>query len=109
VRNLLAFIGGVVVVVAGLGYYRGWYKFESDNSHWTIEGNKQKVGADLETGKEILKEKAGQLLEKPATTSPTPPAQPGNGEQSRWLGPLAPAQQQPAAAPKWQPASPGPH
>jgi hypothetical protein len=60
-KNLLALVGAVVVLVAGLGWYLGWYKIgaeKSDPGHpkFNVEVEADKIKADLKKGKETVGE-----------------------------------------------------
>jgi UDP-N-acetyl-D-mannosaminuronate dehydrogenase len=68
-RNLLAFLAALVIVVGGLGWYLGWYKFESS----PMLGGHKRVGLDIDTNKvkndvkkgtDVVIEKGKQAVEK---------------------------------------------
>jgi hypothetical protein len=116
-RNLLAFIGGVVVIVGGLGWYQGWFKVQKQpagdpgTSRYQIEIDQNKFQQDTQRLLQAGQEKAGQLVQpkpattgpSPATTAPTPPVPPapppaGTGDATNLRGPFTPP-----TAPRWQP------
>ncbi len=75
-RNFLAFIGLVLVVVVVAGVYRGWFTFAVDsNKNVTIGVNGEKAITDskkgLETGLEKAKDIADNLKKDDAGT-PSP-------------------------------------
>jgi hypothetical protein len=84
-RNFLAFVGLVVVVILGAGIYNGWFKFNVDsdknvnisvNGEKAIQDSKRWGEAGLEKGKDLL----GNLKKDDAgrpTTTPTPAATAG--------------------------------
>jgi predicted negative regulator of RcsB-dependent stress response len=51
-KVLLAVLVVIVLIVVGLGFYRGWFQFSSDNTdnnpNATISVNKDKMQADKE-------------------------------------------------------------
>ena len=59
-RNMLALLAVVVLVLAGVGYYRDWYKVQSTGNDVSITINKDKVKTDVRHGEE----KVHQALEK---------------------------------------------
>ena len=75
-KNLLALVGAVVVLVGGLGWYLGWYKIGtqpgSDGKtkiEVEVEGNK--VKADLKKGKETVGEFIQEHSSKSVPGTPT--------------------------------------
>src|SRR5688572_30719851 len=104
VRNLLAFIGLLVVGFGGLGWYLGWYKLNVSRS---TDGNLQiqtdvdtkKVNKDVTDGYHKLSSALEQQAEKAtkdANTSPptgTPGTTPGpvNSSQGSLFNPLSPS------------------
>jgi type IV secretory pathway VirB10-like protein len=118
-RNLLAFIGGVVLIVGGLGFYLGWFKVQKQpttdpgTSRYQLDIDQSKFQQDTQRLFQAGQEKAGQLVQpKPATTAPTttapaaapqPPAGPG-ATAPPWRGPFTPT-----TAPRWQPMQSWPH
>jgi hypothetical protein len=73
---MLAFIGLVLVVVVGVGVYRGWFTFAVDsNKNVTIGVNGEKAIKDTKEGGEILGDKIKNgvdNLKKDDTGSPSP-------------------------------------
>jgi hypothetical protein len=76
-RNLLAFLSAVVLLVGGVGWYRGWYHVQnspapSGHHAVNIDIDKDKIGKDLQEGEEELqkviekklKEDGGKRAEK---------------------------------------------
>ncbi len=54
-RNMLAFVGAIVVTVGGVGYYLDWYQVRSNPSltgqrSFNIDINTNKIGDDLHKG-----------------------------------------------------------
>jgi len=71
-KNLLALIGLVVVLVAGGGWYLGWYKLGTEPGgagHRKIEVdlNTNKISEDLKKGRDAV----GGFLEKSVDGQPT--------------------------------------
>jgi hypothetical protein len=60
-RNLLAFVAGLVLLFSTLGWWRGWYRVESQpaeqgQSAFRVELNYSKVGQDfVEAGKSVYR------------------------------------------------------
>jgi hypothetical protein len=73
-RNLLAFVGALVVTVAGLGYYLGWYTVHTGPSpsgrRVTFDIDTGKIGDDLHPAEQKIEKKLGQRGQQPG-------AQPG--------------------------------
>lgn len=59
-RNLLALLALLILVFAGVGWYRDWYKVQSNGSDVHITINKDKVKQDVRTGED----KVHQVIEK---------------------------------------------
>ena len=60
-RNLLALVGAVVVIVAGLGYFLGWYKLGVESGSpghpkFNVEVESDKIKQDLKKGREEVSE-----------------------------------------------------
>ncbi len=60
-RNTLAFVAALVVVVAGLGWYLGWYQVfvkpgQDGHQSVKIDIDTKKVGEDLKKGEKKLQE-----------------------------------------------------
>jgi hypothetical protein len=58
-RNLLAFLAALVLTLAGVGWYLGWFEVSSNRSFTGhrqvhIDIDTQKVGKDIEKGKETI-------------------------------------------------------
>jgi hypothetical protein len=112
-RNLLALIGALVVLVGGLGWYLGWYKVhvtKAPDGNVRIEADVDVKKAGNDTG-ELLKkggQAVGEAVDKanegksaqpgpPGTTpGPVPPPQTGTqrpADEGGWLfGPATPKQ-----------------
>ncbi len=78
-RNLLALVAAVVLLVAGIGWYRGWYRVQnspaSPGHHAVnIDIDKDKIGKDLHEGEEelqkVLESKRRDTSEKRAEKAP---------------------------------------
>ena len=73
-RNLLALLAAVVLLVAGIGWYRGWYRVQnsptSPGHHAVnIDIDKDKIGKDLHEGEEELQ----KVLESKLLAEKAPP------------------------------------
>ena len=60
-KNMLALVGAVVVLVGGLGWYLGWFKFGAEQGtpghpKFNVEVESDKIKADLKKGKETVGE-----------------------------------------------------
>ncbi len=82
-RNLLAFIGLVVVGFVGLGWYMGWYKLSFSHHpdgqlQITTNVNTQKVSEDSAAFFQKAAAVVGGHLEKAARQTPPPADAPGN-------------------------------
>jgi hypothetical protein len=53
-KNLLALVGAVVVLVAGLGWYLGWYKLSNESGHLKVDVDTQEVAKDLKKGRDAV-------------------------------------------------------
>jgi hypothetical protein len=58
-RNMLALLSAVVLLFAGVGWYRGWYHVQSSPARAghhavNIDIDKEKIGKDLHDGEEEL-------------------------------------------------------
>jgi len=86
-RNLLALLSAVVLLFAGVGWYRGWYRVQNSpapagHHAVNIDIDKDKIGKDLQEGEEELqkviekklKEDSGKGTEKvpPDANTPNP-------------------------------------
>lgn len=70
-RNFLAFLTVAILTFAGVGYYLGWFTIQtsrpsSGNPSVNIEFDPEKIGGDLQKGKE-------QLLHKTDGSAPDAP------------------------------------
>jgi hypothetical protein len=103
-RNLLALIGALVVLVGGLGWYLGWYKLHvtkatDGNVHIEVDADLKKAGSDtgelLKKGGQAIGEavdkanesKAAQPGPPGATPGPVPPPQTDtpHPDEGSWL------------------------
>jgi hypothetical protein len=67
-RNLLAFTAAVVITVAGLGWYLGWYRIRSapaDSGHRNvnIDFNTDKITGDIERAEKKILDQANEHLQ----------------------------------------------
>ena len=67
-RNLLALSAALVLAFAGIGWYRGWYKVETEpatGGHQTvnIDFNRDKIVEDSEKGVKKVEEKLQNVLD----------------------------------------------
>jgi uncharacterized membrane protein YjgN (DUF898 family) len=67
-RNLLAFTAAVVLTVAGLGWYLGWYRVNSApsaNGHHNvnIDLNTDKITADIQRAEKKILDHANEHLQ----------------------------------------------
>ena len=53
-KNLLALIGLVVVLVLGLGWYLGWYKLTTETGHVKVDFDTKEIRDDLKKGREVI-------------------------------------------------------
>jgi len=74
-RSLITFLVIVVVLVAGVGWYLDWFKFnKSDTGHeanFNVTVNKDKVKQDVESARDKAKETTENLRGKIQGSSPT--------------------------------------
>lgn len=96
-KNFLALVGGLVLILAGVGWYKGWYSInrqqQNGQSGLTIAIDTGKIKEDLADGKEKLRDlfkgetkpgqeeaepKASEIMgpPEPLIGPPAPPAQP---------------------------------
>src|SRR5579859_1514380 len=79
-RNLLALLAAVVLVFAGVGWYRGWYRVQSNaappgHHAVNIDIDKDKIGRDLHDGEaELQKVLDSKLSAKDANQAEKAPA-----------------------------------
>ena len=76
-RNMLALVGAAVVVVAGLGWYLGWYRIEAESAapgyrSFDVDINTAKISQDLKQGKDKL----SKALAGDGQPTAAPPARP---------------------------------
>ena len=86
-RNLLALLSALVLLFAGVGWYRGWYRIQNGpapagHHAVNIDIDKDKIGKDLHEGEEEiqrvieknLKEDTGKRAEQspPGASTPSP-------------------------------------
>ncbi len=77
-RNLLALAAALVLVFAGIGWYRGWYKVETEPSspgHQSvnIDFNRDKIVEDGAQGVKKVEEKLQKVLKQVGTTDGASP------------------------------------
>src|SRR5947209_5051596 len=70
-RNLLALTAALVLAFAGIGWYRGWYKVETEpaaGGHQTvnIDFNRDKIVEDSEKSVKKVEEKLQKVLDRKA-------------------------------------------
>jgi hypothetical protein len=53
-RNLLALLGALILLLAGIGWYRGWFSVEKTPSGIDIHVDTEKTSADLRQGEKKL-------------------------------------------------------
>lgn len=80
-KNILTMAATGLVIFAGLGWYLDWYKVKRTASadgkqHISIDLNTNRIGADLQRGREQVT----QYLNQGGFPSPTPPAQPPSAQ-----------------------------
>lgn len=85
-RNLLALVGLVVVVFAGVGWYRGWYSFAvspgaDGKQRITVDVDTNKLTTDARTGASRVGEAIDGLKEKANAISPPPTPTPASAQQ----------------------------
>ncbi len=59
-RNLLALIGAVVVLVVGLGWYLGWYTLGTEPGKVEVDFHTKKIADDIKKGSQSV----GDLLNR---------------------------------------------
>ena len=70
-RNLLAFAAALILAFAGIGWYRGWYKLESEptspgHQSVNIDFNRDKIVQDSAQGVKKVEEKLQNVLNQKA-------------------------------------------
>jgi hypothetical protein len=96
-RNLLAFLGGAVVVFVGLGWYLGWYRIDHEaaspgHSRLQIDIDRDKFNADTQKGIEKAKEAIGSALDSNQADPPKPAPPPAVAAEPK-PNPPPPAQE----------------
>jgi hypothetical protein len=92
-RNLLAFIGGAVIVFVGLGWYLGWYQIDRGSaspghSRLQIDINREKITEDTQKGIDRAKETFDNALDKnKSAPPPAPPVPPVPAADPKEAGP----------------------
>jgi hypothetical protein len=76
-RNFLAFLGAVVVVFLGAGYYLGWYKIDREastagHSRLQVDIDQDKIGKDVKSGADKVK----NVIDKNAPDAKVPDSKP---------------------------------
>ena len=82
-RNLFALVGAAVVAFAVIGWFRGWYSFQTvptSPGHYNvnIDVNREKISSDVGTAKQVVADKL-QGGSHPVTSQPLPPDQKAPG------------------------------
>jgi hypothetical protein len=101
-RNILAFLALAALLIAGAGWYLGWYQMKSEpatdgHREITIDINGPKIGQDLDKGKARLRE---LLDSKKAAPAPTVSSAPTSGSSpSAGNAPSTPAPARTTTAP----------
>jgi hypothetical protein len=97
-RNTLALLAAGLIVVAGVGWYLGWYRVQTTPSsdghqHISIDVNKKKIAEDVKHGVQEGTHKVEDFLKKegisttpgtPARVQVAPESPPPVGAQSRF-------------------------
>lgn len=64
-KNFLAFVGLLVVLLIGMGIWQGWFKFSvDDNKKVNIEADGKKITEDIKVGVDKAKEVGGEFVDK---------------------------------------------
>jgi hypothetical protein len=76
-KNTLALIGAAVVVFLGLGLYLGWYTFKREpaspgHTRLQVDINQDKIGKDVKTGADKVKEAIDKAQKDYDKNNPTP-------------------------------------
>jgi hypothetical protein len=93
-RNLLALLAALVLVIAGVGWYRDWFKFHSEpaasgHRNVNIDIDTHKIGADLHQGEQKLhhllqgSKDAGKSGKETKTGKVTPQSDAGHADTPR--------------------------
>jgi hypothetical protein len=104
VRNLLALVAVLVLAFAGIGWYRGWYKVETEPStpgHQSvnIDFNRDKIVEDSAQGVKKVEEKLQKVLNQDGTTD-------GNSKSAEIKGSISLSPPKPANPPEKNPSDP---
>jgi len=94
-RNLLALVAALVLAFAGIGWYRGWYKVETEPSspgHQSvnIDFNRDKIVEDSAQGVKKVEEKLQKVLSQEGAAD-------GNSKKAETKGSISLSPPQPAA------------
>lgn len=79
-RNLLALIGLLLVLVVGVGWYQGWYQVshspgkEPGFQRLEIDINQKQITSDVQEGLRRSQEQISRWLEQAKEARSTPPA-----------------------------------
>jgi hypothetical protein len=70
-RNMLAFLAALLLTVAGLGWYLGWFTLqtvpgEAGHRNVTVDIDTSKIGADLRDAEQSLEKKLADRANKAA-------------------------------------------
>jgi hypothetical protein len=111
-RNTLAFLGALVLAVAGAGWYLGWYQVffaPGRGGHETvkIDINTDKVSADLKKGKDEVLNKGGEKLHNLLETGKGGGGAKTDGDKSTSMPPLSFGVSEEQEAPPPKPLPPG--
>jgi hypothetical protein len=76
-RNILAFVGALVVTFAALGWYLDWYRIKRDpapsgHQNLNIDLNSEKIVDDVHKGVQKGEEKLQNILESDKAKTPAP-------------------------------------
>lgn len=96
-KNLLALVGTVVVIVAGAGWYLGWYKFSTESGHMKVDLDLKKAAEDVKKGGNAVENLIEKGTEKKVDGLPT--SLPFEGKGSLQLPSLPSLPSVPAPAP----------
>jgi hypothetical protein len=81
-KNLLALVGAVVVLVGGLGWYLGWYKIgtqagKDGHTNVTVDVDGNEIRKDLKKGRDTVEgffdHNSKSVPGTPTSLQPTPP------------------------------------
>ena len=101
-RNLLAVIGLLVVILLGVGWKLDWYRTSSVDGKFGVEFDTHKISQDTKSGLKTAKDKIDQFLDdknapKPAEAkTPAKDAPPGPQTSNSLFRPQT-------DAPQWRP------